>query len=406
MIVFVLDLCCGDKQWLLRGGFKEEEMRVVGDVFHIQKRIYTEADTRHAQYSHFVGDVRKAFGSSETGVFWDGKKIISKLEEVKERWEKVGVWQAKTSIAFERQKTHILNCLELPPQFPAYILDRNGRMVLIRGTNKAENMWRWLRHICPEKLACDLFCAIFTCFVLQHNTRMWVQYDSRVPSWLHVPYYAAPELLVVNTLSKSLDVESPVPQLPFIDTTSRGYQETVPCSHDDNNVFLLEGAQQMLPVALSNKRSNCRPLEASQITEDMADAVSREIFAACSDCTATFEKSIADIEAEVNASSSSSTSTAASMLLSLATSSLSATLTSPQTNKTTQRKEEKKERRNKSRHGGGKHGGVKAAAASSHKLDASKKLHMTTKVTSHFYYTLYDTSKDVLLLCGSTYSLL
>jgi hypothetical protein len=74
----------------LRGGFKEEDIAVIGDVFHIQKRIYGEADTRHPQYSHFVGDVRKAFGSSETGVFWEGTKIISKLEEVKERWEKVG----------------------------------------------------------------------------------------------------------------------------------------------------------------------------------------------------------------------------------------------------------------------------------------------------------------------------
>jgi hypothetical protein len=284
-----------------------------------------------------------------------------------------------------------MNCLSLPPQFPAYVLDRNGRMVLVRGTNKAENMWRWLRHICPEKLACDLFCAIFTCFFLQHNTRMWVQYDARVPSWLHVPYYATPELLVVYALSLSLGVDSPVPKLPFIDTTSRGQQETLPCSYDDNNVFLMEGAQQMLPVAQNNKRSNCRQLEASEVTEDMAKAVHREIIAACSDCTATFGKTIADIEAEVEASSSSSSSSSSLLL--------STTLTSPQTNQTEQRKNDKKlERRNKSSSYLRKSCGAKAAAASSHKLDASKMLRMTAKVTLYLYF--YCSLYHYLILCS------
>ena len=113
--VFALDNCCTDKQWLRDGGFHNPE--VVGDVYHIAKRIIGTANVENrTSLGLFAAELRKCFGSTLPGVFWQPEKIISSIESVKLKFEtrEVGVRTKNTTKAFNTEKKHIENCLALP----------------------------------------------------------------------------------------------------------------------------------------------------------------------------------------------------------------------------------------------------------------------------------------------------
>ena len=113
--VFALDNCCTDTMWLKEGGFIEPT--IVGDVYHISKRIITTVSSeKKSLLGFFASDLRNCFGSSTPGVFWPGDKIISAIEAVKLKYERedIALWSNKTTKCFENEKKHIMNCLALP----------------------------------------------------------------------------------------------------------------------------------------------------------------------------------------------------------------------------------------------------------------------------------------------------
>ena len=88
--VFALDLCCNDTQWLKKSGFKSPH--VVGDVYHITKRILCAASLDDKPLlALFASDLRKCFDSSSLGIFWPAEAIIPAIELVQLKYEKPGV---------------------------------------------------------------------------------------------------------------------------------------------------------------------------------------------------------------------------------------------------------------------------------------------------------------------------
>lgn len=124
--VFALDNCCTDKLWLKGGGFKNPT--VVGDVFHISKRIINAVSSeKKTLLGYFACELRKCFGSSKPGVFWRGEDIILAIEKVKDKYQRedIALWTEATTRCFENEKEHIINCLALPEvriaNLPLYI---------------------------------------------------------------------------------------------------------------------------------------------------------------------------------------------------------------------------------------------------------------------------------------------
>jgi hypothetical protein len=107
------DKCCDDTQCLKDGGFKDPI--VLGDVYHITKRIIDAMNKANwTPYWMCIRDLRMCFGSDELGVFWDGEKIIAKIEALMEIYIPTGAWTSATTAKFEIQKHHILHCLHFP----------------------------------------------------------------------------------------------------------------------------------------------------------------------------------------------------------------------------------------------------------------------------------------------------
>ena len=84
---FVSDLCCNDRGAITMAGFSPLTA-VVGDVFHVTKRILSSASTSNRPaFGQFAADLRKCFGSTSPGIFWPGEKILLAIEEVRKRYE-------------------------------------------------------------------------------------------------------------------------------------------------------------------------------------------------------------------------------------------------------------------------------------------------------------------------------
>ncbi len=139
--VFCLDNCCSDIGWLTGGLWINPH--VIGDMHHYGGRIIEAAcGNNKTMHSLFSNDLRKACGSSSLGVHLPGETIIENIEALIPTYRICGVWTDKTSAAFETQKKHFLGCLALPTDLCPVIEDRNGKSILIRGTNNAESTWR------------------------------------------------------------------------------------------------------------------------------------------------------------------------------------------------------------------------------------------------------------------------
>lgn len=111
--IIVPDLCCKDKKCFEDGGFKDFIM--LDDVYHITKRIIdTLCKDSFTFFCMCIKDLRLSFGSDELGVFWDGEKIIAKIEALKEIHIPTGTWTPATTAKFEIEKHHIMNCLHFP----------------------------------------------------------------------------------------------------------------------------------------------------------------------------------------------------------------------------------------------------------------------------------------------------
>ena len=113
--VFALDNCCTDKKWLEDGGFIKPF--VVGDVYHISKRIISTISTdKKTLLGFFASEMRKCFGSTKPGVFWPPEQIISAIEKVEIKYQKedLALWTEATTRCFENEKHHITECLALP----------------------------------------------------------------------------------------------------------------------------------------------------------------------------------------------------------------------------------------------------------------------------------------------------
>lgn len=141
---FVSDLCCNDRAAITLAGFSPLTA-VIGDVFHITKRILTSASTlNRPAFGQFAADLRKCFGSTSPGIFWAGEKILLAIYEVKKRYatDEIKVWTQSTTETLEVEKKHIINCLALPKHIDPIIRHRNGKYILQRGTNNCESTWR------------------------------------------------------------------------------------------------------------------------------------------------------------------------------------------------------------------------------------------------------------------------
>jgi len=86
----------------------------------------------------------------------DGKTMLSNVEKVVNEYKHTDVMNKKLLDTHETQKKHILNCLSTPANVRYDINDRFKRQVLVRGTNKIENLWRHLRRITPETAGMQL----------------------------------------------------------------------------------------------------------------------------------------------------------------------------------------------------------------------------------------------------------
>jgi hypothetical protein len=113
------------------------------------------------------------FKDGSPGVYVASKDIITSLEKVKEKYllpQAGGLWSEEVNKAFENLKPHIINCLQLPEGFKPTIADRAGKIVLKRGTNTIESVWRCVYFVCTSKyfLTCHRF------FVCTHHEYLLV----------------------------------------------------------------------------------------------------------------------------------------------------------------------------------------------------------------------------------------
>ena len=155
---FSFDLCCSDRA-VIDGAKFHADTTDVGDVYHITKRILFAARSENrAMFSYFAAELRKCFGSTSMGVFWQADRIIAAIDELKTRYEKpdVGVWNETTTRAYENEKKHIRNCLQLPDNVEPIVKHRSGKYIVQRGTNNCESMHRQARRIFPEKLSLEV----------------------------------------------------------------------------------------------------------------------------------------------------------------------------------------------------------------------------------------------------------
>ena len=90
--------------WLKEGRFIEPI--IVGDVYHISKRVITTVSSeKKPLLGFFASDLRKCFGSSTPGVLWLGEKIMSAIEAVKLKYERedIALWRNKITMSFENE---------------------------------------------------------------------------------------------------------------------------------------------------------------------------------------------------------------------------------------------------------------------------------------------------------------
>lgn len=83
----------------------------------IQERILAKLSKKDPTlFAYCCTEVRKCFGSADNtpGTFWEGDKIVAALDKAQISYEKLNVWTPDTRRAYEEEKKHIYNCLNLP----------------------------------------------------------------------------------------------------------------------------------------------------------------------------------------------------------------------------------------------------------------------------------------------------
>ena len=145
--VFYEDKCCG-----VKGCFSMfDNPKVNGDEHHYTSRIndkivVPKGDSgRLAKAANLRADILACFTDKTMGIYIDSEEIIASLEKVKAMYLKPaagGLWSRDVDQALQNLKPHITNCLQLPAGMKATIADRNGKVVLKRGTNTIESVWR------------------------------------------------------------------------------------------------------------------------------------------------------------------------------------------------------------------------------------------------------------------------
>ena len=147
---FAEDKCCSASSHLKSAGFLNP--RVIADEYHISKRFKDASKVNFGDFTtatnliEMMKAINKCFFDAEAGVYAKGEDIIARLDQVRAAFstpESGGVWTAQVDTAFKNAKPHILECLRLEEHIPPTLRDRQGKIVMTRGTNVVENLWRY-----------------------------------------------------------------------------------------------------------------------------------------------------------------------------------------------------------------------------------------------------------------------
>ena len=145
--VFFEDKCCG----VQKSFAMFDDPCVLGDEHHYSNRITDKITVPKgdsgllAKAANLRADIMACFKDKSQGVYIASEDIIASLEKVKVMYLKPaagGLWTSEVDKAFQNLKPHIRNCLQLPEGMKATIADRTGKVVLKRGTNTIESVWR------------------------------------------------------------------------------------------------------------------------------------------------------------------------------------------------------------------------------------------------------------------------
>lgn len=152
--VFFEDKCCGATSHLNAPlGDWPPGVSPLADEYHIVNRIMDavkcpgDAHDLKMKVVALRTELRSCFSDvpGQPGRYITGQEILQKLEDVRANFLKEGaggLWTAEVQAAFTNATPHILKCFELPPHIHPSLRDRNGKIVLKRGTNAQEAFWR------------------------------------------------------------------------------------------------------------------------------------------------------------------------------------------------------------------------------------------------------------------------
>lgn len=151
--VFFEDKCCQVTGHLNAPLGKWPNVTPLGDEYHVVNRVMDAvkcpADAHDLKVKQVAlrNALRGCFSDvvGQPGRYIPGPQIWSKMEAVRLTFlkeEAGGIWTNEVDKAFYNTKPHILKCFDLPSHIRPYLRDRDGKIVLKRGTNAQEAFWR------------------------------------------------------------------------------------------------------------------------------------------------------------------------------------------------------------------------------------------------------------------------
>lgn len=147
---FAEDKCCTANAHLLPPLGNWLNPHIVGDGHHYIKRITDSVKvttgniTMAAKATEFRTRLAMCFFNVAPGVYAPAEAILERFAAVKQIFQQPEalLWTDEVEKAFQLVKPHILNCLHLEPHIRPTLKDRDGKIILSRGTSTTENLWR------------------------------------------------------------------------------------------------------------------------------------------------------------------------------------------------------------------------------------------------------------------------
>lgn len=248
--VFIEDKCCSAAGHMLPPIGKWETETPRSDEYHLTSRIMNEVkapqDSQGAKTKacELRSQIKACFSDipGQPGKYIDSEHIVEKLHVVREIFlkpEAGGLWTAEVEKEFQNTIPHIRSCLQLPSHIKTFLRDRDGRIILKRGTNSMEAGWRYdvylhlfalsqniilfisytycrvLLRFFPEMISMLHGDPLLKCLIMDTNILRMIQYDKRWPE-IEIPYWLAPDILLIASMAEKTFTDSPIPKICLV----------------------------------------------------------------------------------------------------------------------------------------------------------------------------------------------